>query len=250
MDIERLTNGYSLHRVDGSMLRRTGTIAAAVALVALAGLASPVMAQVYAPEKPRRHFITVSYDWIYTQPLHFAEYPLEDLVGADVASAQRQEHDYETRDGSVLIEVLEFRRRNRGASVTIYPFGSSVGTALALRASYEQLPVIRLEFQGASAPADYALTGARALDIGAGLHIADRSPGWGLGSHAFIGGGVGRIRSDRGDGERLFAEGGGGLSSGPLGVELGVKFAWNSLTHPVDHRFLTIPITLRGTLTF
>lgn len=223
---------------------------AAAALVVLAGLIAPVHAQVYAPETPRRHFITVSYDWIYTQPLHFAEHPLEDLVGADVASAQLQEHDYETRDGSILIDVLEYRRRSRGGSVTLYPFGSSVGATLALRGSYEPLPVIRIGFEGAAAPAAYALTGARAFDVGAGLHVADRSAGWGLGSHAFLGGGIGRIRSDLGDGERFFAEAGGGLSSGPLGVELGVKFAWNTLNQPVEHRFLTIPITLRGTLTF
>jgi hypothetical protein len=232
------------------MLQRTGTLALGIALLTCSGLATPAAAQVYTPEKPTRHFITVSYDWIYTQPLHFAEHPLEDLVGADVASAQLTEHDYETRDGSILIDVLEFRRRSRGASVTIYPFGSSVGATLALRGTFEQLPVIRIAFQGTGAPADYALTGARAFDIGAGIHVADRSSGWGLGSHAFVGAGIGRIRSDLGDGDRFFAEAGGGLSSGPVGVELGVKFAWNNLTEPVDHRFLTIPITLRGTLTF
>jgi hypothetical protein len=232
------------------MLQRTSTFALVSALLTFPGLVAPAAAQVYTPEKPARHFITVSYDWIYTQPLHFAEHPLEDLVGTDVAAAQLQEHDYETRDGGIVIDVLEFRRRSRGASVTIYPFGSSVGATLALRGTFEQLPVIRIAFEGAGAPADYALTGARAFDVGAGIHVADRSSGWGLGSHAFVGGGIGRIRSDLGDGERFFAEAGGGLSSGPLGVELGVKFAWNDLSEPVDHRFLTIPITVRGTLTF
>lgn len=232
------------------MIDSARMLVSAGTLVAIAGLFSPAAAQVYAPDKARRHFITVSYDWIYTQPLHFAEHPLEDLVGTDVASAQRQAHDYETRDGSILIDVLEYRRRSRGASVTIYPFGSSAGATLALRGTYEQLPLIRIGFEGASAPAPYVLTGARAYDIGGGIQVADRSSGWGLGSHAFFGAGVGRIRSDLGDGDRIFAEGGGGLSSGPLGVELGVKFAWNSLSLPVEHRFLTIPITLRGTLTF
>jgi hypothetical protein len=33
-------------------------------------------------------------------------------------------------------------------------------------------------------------------------------------------------------------------------VDLAVKFAWNRLSSPVEHRFLTVPITLRGTLTF
>jgi hypothetical protein len=62
--------------------------------------------------------------------------------------------------------------------------------------------------------------------------------------------GGGRIRSNIGDGTRVFAEGGGGISSGPFGVELSVKFAWNRLDEPVVHRFLTIPIALRGTLSF
>jgi hypothetical protein len=29
-----------------------------------------------------------------------------------------------------------------------------------------------------------------------------------------------------------------------------VKFAWNHLTAPVDHHIITVPVTLRGTLTF
>ena len=46
------------------------------------------------------------------------------------------------------------------------------------------------------------------------------------------------------------AEGGGGLNSGPFGVELSLKFALNRLEQPVEHRFLTIPISLRGTVSF
>ena len=84
----------------------------------------------------------------------------------------------------------------------------------------------------------------------AGFFVADRSAGWGLGSHAYVLGGIGRITSDLGDGGRYIAEGGGGLSVGPFGADLSVKFAWNRLDNPVEHRFLTVPITLRGTLTF
>ena len=62
------------------------------------------------------------------------------------------------------------------------------------------------------------------------MYVADRSPGWGLGSHAFVVGGVGTDQERLSDGDRYFAEGGGGLSSGPFGVELSVKFAWNHLT--------------------
>lgn len=221
-----------------------------VCAVAVVVSTAPASAQTYSAQKPRRQFITVSVDRLYTQPLHFAEHPLQDLVGADVAVAQFEAYDYRTRDGAILIDVLEFTRRGRGAGITLYPFGLSVGPALALRASVEDLPDIRIAFSGPGAPPRYELTSARAYDVSAALFVADRSAGWGLGSHAFVGGGVGRIRSESRDGDRYFAEGGGGFNSGPIGVELAVKFAWNHLTEPVDHRFLTVPITLRGTLTF
>ncbi|MEX2663063.1 MAG: hypothetical protein WD227_14130 [Vicinamibacterales bacterium] len=221
-----------------------------VALV-VACFAVPAAAQdTYSVRKPRRQFITVSIDWLQTEPLHFASHPLEDLVGREVAAAQGEPYDYHTRDEQILIDVLEFRKRNRAASVALYPFGLSIGTTLGLRASVEEVPTIRINFEGPGAPANYELTGARAYEVGAGLYVADRSPGWGLGSQAFVIGGIGQLQSDQGEGTRMFAEGGGGLSVGPLGVQLAVKFAWNKRTEPVEHRFLTIPITLRGTLSF
>lgn len=216
----------------------------------LAALAGSVSAQTYAVNKPHRQFVTVSYDWLNTHPLHFAEHPLADLAGREVATAQFEDFDYRTRDGAILIDVLEFKRRGHGAGVTVYPLGLSIGPALALRASYEDLPVIRISFSGSGAPPDYTLTGARAYDVSAALFIADHSSGWGLGSHAFVGAGAGRLDSEERDGRRYFAEGGGGITSGPLGVELSVKFAWNRLAEPVEHRFFTVPIAVRGTLTF
>ena len=219
-------------------------------LAGLLACAAPAAAQQSAAA-PRRHFVTVSYDWHSTQPLHFAEHPLGDLLGTDVASAQGGEpYDYRTRDGAAFVDVVEFSRRQQGASITLYPFGMGRGTTLALRASREALPVVRLAVSGRAPFSSYALTSARAVDGAAGLYVADRSAGWGLGSHAFVLGGVGRITSSLGDGRRYFAEGGGGLSSGPIGVDLAVKFAWNRLPSPVEHRFLTVPVTLRGTLTF
>ena len=211
---------------------------------------APVFAQTYSAKKPRRQFVTISTDWLTTQPLHFLEHPLQDLVGRDVAAAQFETFEYRTRDEQILIDVLEFKRKGRGAGITVYPFGVSAGPALALRASREDLPTIRIAFSGAGAPAAYSLDDGRAYDFGAALYVADHAPGWGLGSHAFVGGGIGRIRSTLSDGNRYFGEGGGGLASGPIGVELSVKFAWNRLTTPVDHKFFTVPITVRGTLTF
>jgi hypothetical protein len=150
-----------------------------------------------------------------------------------------------------VIDVREFRKRNRAASVAVYPLGLSSGATLGVRGSIEEVPTIRIDFEGEGAPDHYALTGARAYEIGAGVYVADRSAGWGLGSQAFVLGGLGRIKADGGrEGTRIFAEGGGGLSVGPFGVQLAVKFAWNRMTEPVEHRFLTVPITLRGTLSF
>jgi hypothetical protein len=230
-------------------VRRAAHFVHAVALLAF--FSAPAVAQNYSPDKPRRQFVTVSLDWMNTEPLHFASHPLEDLVGREVAEAQMQTHDYQTRDEQILIDVREFRKRNRGMSLAIYPLGLSVGTTLGIRGSIEQVPSIRIDFEGAGAPPAYALTGAKAYDVGAGIFVADRSAGWGLGSQAFVVGGIGRIKADGGiEGSRVFAEGGGGLSVGPLGVQLAVKFAWNNVDDPVEHRFLTIPITLRGTLSF
>ena len=227
--------------------RSCHSLAAALTLVAAAAV--PAAAQDHAA-RPRPQFVTISLDWLNTEPLHFASYPLEALVGREVAAAQGETYEYRSRDEQIRIDVLEFRKRNRAMSVSVYPFGLSAGTTLGIRGSIEQLPTIRIDFEGEGAPDDYAFSGGRAYDVGAGLYVADRSPGWGLGSQAFVVGGVGRIRSDGREGSRLFAEGGGGLTVGPLGVQLAVKFAWNRLTNPVAHRFLTIPITLRGTLSF
>jgi hypothetical protein len=221
----------------------------AAALVVLL-LATPAAAQTYDVQKPRRQFVTVSLDWLRTEPLHFASHPLEDLVGREVASAQRETYDYRTRDEQIQIDVVEFRRRNSAVSVAVYPLGLSSGATLGIRGSIEQMPSIRIAFAGEGSPAPYAFTGARAYDIGAGIYIADRSAGWGLGSMAFVIAGLGRIDADDHEGSRMFAEGGGGLSVGPFGVQLGVKFAWNKVETPVEHRFLTIPITLRGTVSF
>lgn len=210
----------------------------------------PTFCQTPSPAKPRRQFVTISYDWLYTQPLHFDDHPLEDLVGTEVAEAQGETYEYRTRDGSTLIDVLEFTKPTQGAGITVFPLGLSVGATLGIRASVEGLPTIRIAFDGPGSLDSYALTDARAYDFGAGVYVADRSSGWGLGSMAFVAAGFGRIRSSNGDGRRYFAEGGGGLRSGPIGVDLSVKFAWNTLSVPVDHRFLTVPITIRGSVSF
>lgn len=226
------------------------TAAALLVLLVLLTGSAPAAAQTYGVQQPKRQFVTLSVDWLQTEPLHFASHPLEDLVGREVASAQRETFDYRTRDEQIQIDVLEFRKRNSAVSVAVYPLGLSSGATLGIRGSIEQLPTIRIDFAGDGSPAPYAFTGGRAYDIGAGIYVADRSAGWGLGSMAFVIAGVGRIDAEENEGTRTFAEGGGGLSVGPFGVQLAVKFAWNRVDRPVEHRFLTIPITLRGTVSF
>ncbi len=231
------------------MTHRKVFVAAAVLAAALCGAAA-ASAQTYRGQKPKRQFVTLSYDWLYTHPLHFANHPLEDLAGAEVTSVFFEDYNYRTKDGRTLIDVLEFKRRGQGAGVTLYPFGMSIGTTLMLRGSVEQLPTIRIRFDGPANVSNYELTGGHGYDAAAGLYVADRSPGFGIGAHAFVAGGVGRLRSDLGGGSRYFAEGGGGVTSGPIGVEVSVKFAWNRLAQPVEHRFMTVPVAVRATVSF
>ena len=54
--------------------------------------------------------------------------------------------------------------------------------------------------------------------------MSDRAPGWGLGAHAFIIGGLGHLHTDQLDGRRYFVEGGGGVTSGPIGVDISFKY--------------------------
>jgi hypothetical protein len=229
--------------------RKSAARAAAAAVLLLLCSTSSV-AQTYGVQQPRRQFVTVTIDWLNTEPLHFASDPLEDLVGREVASAQRETYDYRTRDEAIQIDVLEFRKRNSAMSVAVYPLGLSSGATLGIRGSIEQLPAIRIAFAGDGSPSPYAFTGGRAYDIGAGVYVADRSAGWGLGSMAFVIAGLGRIDAEENEGSRTFAEGGGGVTVGPFGVQLAVKFAWNRIQRPVEHRFLTIPITLRAAVSF
>lgn len=231
-----------------TVVRYPWTVRSRICFLLVLQLALAASASAQTPG--RRHFITVSYDWHYTQPLHFARFPLEDFLGEEVASTQAESYEYRTRDDATLIDVLEFSRRQQGLSVTLYPLGMNIGPTLALRGSIEPLPLIRLAFVGPAPFRSYALSGARSFDASVGIYVADRSGGWGLGSHAFVLGGIGKIAGLPEGGRRYFAEGGGGVSSGPFGVDLSVKFAWNRLVQPMEHRFFTVPITLRGTLTF
>jgi hypothetical protein len=218
----------------------------------VAALATPVRAepQTYRAPKARRHFISVTVDKQFVKPYSFGTHPLPELLGQPVDEVHLQSFDYRTRDQKTLVNVLEYGKRATGIGATVYPFGSSVGPTLAVRGSIETIPAIRVAFTGPAPSPTYELTSGRATDLGVGIDMSDRSAGWSLGAHAFIIGGIGRIRTDQRNGTRYFGEGGGGVTSGPLGVDISLKFSVNRFTDPVPHRIYMIPISIRGTLTF
>lgn len=208
-------------------------------------------AQIAPSAQPHRQFVTISIDRPHTFNFHFRQHPLEDLTGRALEPVlDSATVDYRSADGRTTIDVLEFNRRGRGASVMVYPFGSRTGTTLAIRGSYETLPVTRLTITEAGSTSSYNLRDGRAFDVGLGFLVSDRPPGWGLGTHSFALAGIGRIRGERGDGDRLFGEAGGGISFGPIGIQFSVKLAYNKLSDPRAHTFFTVPMTLRGTLSF
>ena len=229
------------------MLRQT---VAAASLLAALSAGSPAEAQTYQEEKARRRFVSISFEKHYVQPQGFAKHPLEELLGQPVDEVRLEDFQYRTRDEQTLVNVLEYGNHATAIGATVYPFGSSVGATLAIRGTIETLPAIRVTFTGPAPAPEYVLTNGRAMDLGFGLEMSDRAPGWGLGAHAFVLGGFGRVSTDQLDGRRYFVEGGGGVMSGPLGVDIAFKYAINRFTTPVTHSVHMIPISVRGTLTF
>ena len=154
------------------MLQRVLVVTCAV--VFAPGLAS---AQPYTDAKPRRQFVTVSIDWLHTQPLHFLEHPLEDLVGTEVAAVAVRGLRLRDPRRLTLIDVLEFSRRGRGRrhhglSLRHQRRGDAGESAAASRAARHPHRLRRAR----RARQLYVLTDARAYDVGAGLFVADRRP--------------------------------------------------------------------------
>ncbi len=227
-------------------------IQTASALCLAASLASPAATQArsYHPQKARRHFITVYAERQFVQGTGFEKHPLEELLGQEVNEVHLESFQYRTKDNQTLITVDEFGRRATAVGATVYPLGSSEGPTLAIRGSLETIPAVRVSFSGPAPLQTYQLTGGRALDVGAGIDMADRSPGWGLGTHAYVIGGVGRALTDQTTGRRYFIEGGGGVIFGALGFDVAFKYVSNSFTAPVDHSVRAIPVSVRLTLGF
>jgi len=218
----------------------------------VAALAAPERPQprAYQAPKARRHFVSVWVAREFVEPYSFHTHPLSDLLGQPVHEVHLESFQYRTQDSKTVVNVVEYGKRASEIGATVYPFGSSVGPTLAVHGSIETIPSIRVSFTGPAPSPTYELTNGRATDVGVGLDMSDRSAGWGLGAHAFLVGGVGRIQTDQRNGTRYFAEGGGGVTSGAFGVDISLKFSVNRFTAPVPHRVYMIPISVRGTLTF
>ena len=207
-----------------------------IALTASALCPLAAEAQPYVAAPARRQFITISYNWLYTLPLHFADHPLEDLLGTSVVETSIRR--------TTIGRATEYRssacwnssRPGQGVGVTVYPLGLRVGPTLGLRGYIENVPDIRVVFDGPGPLDSYTLTNALAYDVGAGLYVADRAPGWGLGAYAFIVGGWARSRATSATGNRYFGEGGAVSNQGRSGSRFPAKFAWNYLSEPVEHR--------------
>lgn len=227
-------------------------IQSAAALCVAASLAAPARPQArpYQAAKARRHFVTLYAERQFVQGTGFEKHPLEELLGREVNEVHLQSFQYRTKDNQTLITVDDFGRRATAVGATVYPFGSSEGPTLAIKGSLESIPNVRVSFSGPAPSPTYVLTGGRALDVGAGIDMSDRSPGWGLGTHAFVIGGVGRAMTDQMNGKRYFIEGGGGVMFGALGFDIAFKYVVNSFTVPVDHSVRGIPVSLRLTLGF
>jgi hypothetical protein len=223
--------------------------AAALCLAASLTARAP-QAQPYHAQKARRHFITMYAERQFVQGTGFDKHPLEELLGQEVDEVHLQSYQYSTKDNQTLITVNDFGRRAAAVGVTVYPFGSSEGPTLAVRGSLESIPDVRVSFSGPAPSPTYEQTGGRALDVGAGIDMSDRAPGWALGTHAYVIGGVGRAITDQTNGRRYFIEGGGGVMFGALGLDIAFKYVTNTFTVPLDHSIRTIPISLRATLTF
>jgi hypothetical protein len=219
----------------------------------VAALAAPdeaAQSQTYRAPKARRHFVSVTYETQFVHPYGFDKHPLSELLGQPVDEVHLESYQYRTRDQQTVVNVVEYGKRATAIGATVYPFGSSEGATLAIRGSFETVPTIRLAFTGPAPSPTYELTNGRATDFSIGIDMSDRSPGWGIGAHAFIMGGIGKIRTDQMDGNRYFVEGGGGVTSGPFGIDVSVKFTVNRFSTPVPHSIYMVPVSVRGTLTF
>ena len=187
--------------------------------------------------KARRHFISVSFETQFVQPYGFAKHPLEELLGQPVDEVHLEIVPVPHRAiRQTLVNVLEYGKRATGDRRD----GLSVrlerrARRSPIRGSIETMP----DDPGRASPdrrrrPTYELTNGRATDLGVGIDMSDRvarlGPRRARLHHRAASAGFRPISSTA---RRYFVEGGGGVTSGPFGVDVSVKFTVNRFTTPV-----------------
>jgi hypothetical protein len=209
-----------------------------------------VRAQTPDPVQPRKQWVTFTLDWAYSRPVHFMERPLEELTGVELGETRQPGPEYRSANGLTTVDIFELERPIHGWSVAGYPLGAGNGPSLMLRYSYETLPVTRFEISNPGGSELYLLRDGSSKDFSIGVIISDRQRGWGLGAHSFFLAGFGKLDGERGPGDRYLVEAGAGVNVGPMGFQFALKLAYNKLDDPRAHTFITVPLSLRGTLSF
>lgn len=224
-----------------------------LAAVLLTVLSSSLFAEpAQKKARPRRQFITVFVNRMYTGPLNFEKHPLEELAGTGLEYVYQPVPEvYRSPDGLTTITHTRFRPKNSGGGLAVYPFGLGVqGTSLMLQADYETLPLIGFIINSPTGREDYEFANGRAYNLGLGAVSYSRSYNGNMGSRSYIIGGTGKIIENRGEGRSYFVGFGGGLSYKIIGGEFFVKVSRNYLNNPRPHSFYLIPIGFRISVTF
>jgi hypothetical protein len=220
------------------------------ALLALALLLIPHHLVAQPAGTVRRQFVSVTIDRLNAFLIGFEKHPLQQIAGDDLEFDFTKKF-YRNTDESISIRDVRIDPWNRAVGIMIYPFGVSNGTTLVLQGKSETLPMIHFVVNHPDHQESYTLGGGRARDLGIGAISCQRRAGWsGVGACAFIIGGTGWIDEPRGDGRRYFAEGGARISVGPAGAEMFFRLAYHRLENPEPHNFVTVPLGVRGVLTF
>ena len=93
------------------------------------------------------------------------------------------------------------------------------------------------------------MTDGTAKDFSVGVIVSVASA-VGVWEHISSSSGIRQTERGTRSGDRYLGEAGAGLNVGPLGFQVAVKIAYNKLSDPRAHSFYTVPISLRGTLSF
>ena len=197
----------------------------------VASLAAPAAAAGDRPTRRRRRGATSSASRSRSSSSSrtaFDDHPLADLLGAAgrrSPPAVVPVPDARSADARQRARVRQARDRHRRDRLSVRL--ERRGRRSPIRGSIESVPTIRARVHRAGAGADLRADQRPRHRLGVGLDMSDRSPGWGLGATRSSSAVSAGSQTDQMDGTRYFGEGGGGIMSGPFGVDLSVKFTVN-----------------------